>query len=196
MRKSQRVIALALVGTLGLGAAACGSDKKESSGTTATTAGGAATTAAGSTAPTTGGGSATTSGGGTATTTGGTNSGAPLKLGIAFDTGGKGDGTFNDSADRGAQQAKAELGADVKELEAKSGEDRGPNLTTLTQEGANPVIAVGFLFQTDLDKVAPANPKTWYGIVDGCTTAPQPNVACLFFAAEQGSFLVGAAAAL
>jgi basic membrane protein A len=195
MRKSQRVIALALVGTLGLAAAACGSDKKSSSTTATTVAGSTASTSAGnagSPGATTGDSTATT----TASSTGSGGNAGTLKLGIAFDTGGKGDGTFNDSADRGAQQAKSELGAQVDELEAKSGEDRGPNLTTLSQNGDNPIIAVGFLFQTDLEKIAPANPKTWYGLVDSCTTATIPNVACLLFAAEQGSFLVGAAAAL
>ena len=40
----------------------------------------------------------------------------PLKLGVAFDTGGRGDGTFNDSAARGADKAKSDLGATVDEL--------------------------------------------------------------------------------
>ncbi len=174
MRKSQRVLALALVGALGLTAAACGSGKKTSSPTT--TAGGGATT--------------------TAASGGGGGGGVALKLGVAYDTGGRGDGTFNDAAGRGADQAKKELGAQVDELEAKSGEDRGPNLTALTQNGDSLVIAVGFLFESDLDKVAAANPKTNYGIVDSCPATPIPNVACMVFSEEQGSFLVGAAAAL
>lgn len=178
MRKSQRVLALAVVGALGLTAAACGSDKKSES----TSAGGTtASTTASSTAGTGGGG-----GGG----------GGALKLGIAFDTGGKGDGTFNDSAYRGAEKTKTDLGATVDYLEAKSGEDRGPNLTALTQNGDNPVIGVGFLFSTDMATVAAANPKTSYGIVDSCLDPNPANVACLLFKEEQGSFLVGAAAAL
>jgi basic membrane protein A len=123
-----------------------------------------------------------------------TTSGGKLKLGIAFDTGGRGDGTFNDSASRGADQAKTELGATLDELEAVSDTDRKPNLETLTKNGDNPIIAVGFLFGDDLKALALANPKVTYGIVDSVVDAP--NVKSLVFAEEQGSFLVGAAAAL
>ena len=123
-----------------------------------------------------------------------TTGGSKLKLGIAFDTGGRGDGTFNDSASRGADQAKKELGATLDELEAVTDTDRKPNLETLTKNGDNPIIAVGFLFGDDLKTLALANPKTSYGIVDSVVDAP--NVKSLVFAEEQGSFLVGAAAAL
>ena len=123
-----------------------------------------------------------------------TTGGSKLKLGIAFDTGGRGDGTFNDSASRGADQAKKELGATLDELEAVTDTDRKPNLETLTKNGDNPIIAVGFLFGDDLKTVALANPKTSFGIVDSVVDAP--NVKSLVFAEEQGSFLVGAAAAL
>jgi basic membrane protein A len=117
-----------------------------------------------------------------------------LKLGVAFDTGGRGDGTFNDSAGRGADQAAAELGATVQELEATVEDDRQPNLEALTAAGNNPVIAVGFAFGDALGVVAAANPDTVYGWVDGYFDAP--NVKTLAFAEHEGSFLVGAAAAL
>ncbi|MEQ1872807.1 MAG: BMP family ABC transporter substrate-binding protein [Ilumatobacteraceae bacterium] len=117
-----------------------------------------------------------------------------LKLGVAFDTGGRGDGTFNDSAGRGADQAAAELGATVQELEATVEDDRQPNLEALTAAGNNPVIAVGFAFGDALTVVSAANPDTIYGWVDGYLDLP--NVKTLSFAEEQGSFLVGAAAAL
>ena len=69
-----------------------------------------------------------------------------MKLGLAFDTGGRGDGTFNDSAARGADQAGTELCFVVQELEATSDDDRKPNLEALVAAGNNPVIAVGFAF--------------------------------------------------
>ena len=119
-----------------------------------------------------------------------------IKLGIAFDTGGRGDGTFNDSAARGGDKVKAELGATIDELEATTAEDRQTNLETLTSNGDNPIIAVGFAFGDALAKVAAANPKTFYADVDGWFPDAPANVAFLSFAAEQGSFLVGCAAAL
>ncbi|MEI2703831.1 MAG: BMP family ABC transporter substrate-binding protein [Ilumatobacteraceae bacterium] len=141
----------------------------------------------------------TTAGAGTkasegTTAAGTTAAGGAIKVGLAFDTGGRGDGTFNDSAARGADQATKELGVKVDELEAASGEDRGPNLKNLTSNGNNPIIVVGFLFSDDLTKIAAANPTVSYGIVDGFVDAP--NVSSLGFAEQEGSFLVGAAAAL
>jgi len=190
MGKTKRIAALAMLTTLGLVAAACGSDSKSTTATTApgTTVGGSTTTAAPS------GGSTTTAGGSTAPGT--TIDGKSIKLGIAFDTGGRGDGTFNDSAARGADKVKTELGATVDELEATTADDRQPNLEQLTSNGNNPIVAVGFAFGDALAKVAPANPNTFYADVDGFFDKAPSNVAFLSFAAEQGSYLVGAAAAM
>jgi basic membrane protein A len=127
---------------------------------------------------------------------GDSGSGGGPKVGIAFDTGGRGDGTFNDSAARGADKAKSDLGATVDELEATTAEDRKPNLETLTKNGDNPVIAVGFAFGDGLAEVAKANPNTSYAIVDGFIADAPANVTFLGFAEHEGSFLVGAAAAL
>lgn len=119
-----------------------------------------------------------------------------LKVGLAFDTGGRGDGTFNDSAARGADQAKNELGVKLDELEATKADDRQPNLETLTKNGDKLIVAVGFAFGDALAKVAAANPNTNYAIVDGFIDKAPSNIAMLSFAENEGSFLVGAAAAL
>jgi basic membrane protein A and related proteins len=167
MRKSKRFAAVAFIATFGLIAAACGDDEETTSTTGATEETGA---------------------------TESTVAPSDLKLGVAFDTGGRGDGTFNDAAGRGADQAAAELGATVQEIEATVEDDRKPNLEALTAAGNNPVIVVGFAFGDSLLEVAAANPDTVYGWVDGYAEAP--NIKVLSFAANQGSFLVGAAAAL
>ena len=155
MRKSKTLVAMALIATFGLVAAACGDDENKAADTVAK---------------------------------------SDLKVGVAFDTGGRGDGTFNDSAGRGADQAASELGATVQELEATTEDDRVPNLEALTAAGNNPVIAVGFAFGDAIAAVSAANPDTIYGWVDGYLDLP--NVKTLSFAEEQGSLLVGAAAAL
>ena len=120
--------------------------------------------------------------------------GTDLKLGLAFDTGGRGDGTFNDSAARGVDQASSELCYVVQELEATTDDDRKPNLEALSGAGNNPVIVVGFAFGGVIEEIAAANPNTVYGWVDGYLDLP--NVKTLTFAEHEGSFLVGAAAAL
>jgi basic membrane protein A and related proteins len=141
-----------------------------------------------------------TSGGG-----GGGNSAAPsnLKIGMAYDIGGRGDRSFNDSAAAGLDKVKGELNIpadNVNESSARQGEtdkERADRLTTLADLGFNPIIAVGFAYAPALKQVAPKYPNIKFGIVDATTDdVAAPNVANLTFAEEQGSFLVGAAAAL
>jgi len=124
----------------------------------------------------------------------GGGAGDGIKAGIAFDTGGRGDGTFNDSAAEGADRAASELGAEVKELEATVDEDRKANLELLAADGMEVIVGVGFMFTDPMGEVAAANPDISFGIVDSVVEAD--NVKSLIFAEEQGSFLVGAAAAL
>ena len=119
-----------------------------------------------------------------------------LRVGLAFDTGGRGDGTFNDSAGRGADQAEADLGITVVELEAASADDRQPNLETLAGDGLTTIVANGFAFGDAVAAVAPENPDVIYAVTDGFIPDAPENVVFLAFAEEQGSYLVGAAAAL
>ena len=118
------------------------------------------------------------------------------KVGLAYDVGGRGDKSFNDSAVAGLDKAKAEFGFESEELSPNaSGSDRGDNLRQLAEDGFNPVIAVGFAYAESLTAVATDFPDTTFLIVDD-SSVKLPNVKALLFAEEQGSFLVGAAAAL
>lgn len=119
-----------------------------------------------------------------------------VKVGLAFDTGGRGDGTFNDAAGRGADVAEAELGVKVVELEASTADDRQPNLQTLTDDGIGVIVANGFAFGDAVAAVSAANPDVHYAITDGYIPDAPANVTHLGFAEHEGSFLVGAAAAL
>lgn len=119
------------------------------------------------------------------------------KVGLAFDIGGRGDQSFNDSAAKGLDKAECDLGMTVKTAEAQDGEAesaREGRLQQLVDAGFNPVIAVGFAYSGSVAKVAKANPDVNFAIVDDGVEGK--NIANLLFAEEQGSFLVGAAAAL
>ena len=126
--------------------------------------------------------------------TGGSTDKDTQLVGLAFDTGGEGDKSFNDSAVTGVKKAEKDLGITYKSLEPKTAEDRSKNLSLLVEAGGNPVVAVGFAFAEDLAKIAPENPDTTFAVVDG--VVEEDNVKSLTFAEEQGSFLVGAAAGL
>ncbi|MGA0878561.1 MAG: BMP family lipoprotein, partial [Ilumatobacteraceae bacterium] len=80
------------------------------------------------------------------------------------------------------------------ELEATVDEDRKANLELLASDGNAVIVGVGFMFTDPMAEVAAANPDITFGIVDSVVEAD--NVKSLVFAEEQGSFLVGAAAAL
>jgi basic membrane protein A len=128
----------------------------------------------------------------------GTNA-AALKVGMSFDVGGRGDASFNDAAAAGLDRSKAQLGvADSKELTAAVGESEDATsgrLRQLVAGGFNPVIAVGFKYEPAVEAVAPTAPNVKFALIDS-TADGVPNVTPLLFAEQEGSFLVGAAAAL
>jgi basic membrane protein A len=119
------------------------------------------------------------------------------KIGLAYDVGGRGDQSFNDSAYAGVTKLVEDLDATCEEAEANAGEndaDREERLRLLAEGGFNPIIAVGFVYSPAVDAVAPDYPELNFAVVDGYASAE--NAANLVFAANEGSFLVGAAAAL
>ncbi|MFG3203439.1 BMP family protein [Streptomyces sp. NPDC048192] len=123
--------------------------------------------------------------------------GKGIKIGLAYDVGGRGDRSFNDSAARGADKAEKEFGGSIKELTAKTSDteaDREQRLSDLAQAGYNPIVAVGFSYASAVDKIAKQFPKTSFGIVDSVVNAP--NADSITFTEEQGSYLAGVAAAL
>jgi len=127
-----------------------------------------------------------------------TNSGSEVKVGLAYDVGGRGDQSFNDAAAAGLDKAKDEFGVASQESEASDGEPesaREERLIQMAEAGYNPVIAVGFAYAAAVAKVAPDFPDTKFGLIDDESSLGE-NITNLVFSEEQGSFLVGAAAAL
>ena len=130
--------------------------------------------------------------------------GDAVDVGVVFDLGGRGDKSFNDGAYLGAERAEKELGVRVRFIEPGEGSDRESGLRLLAAEGMDLVIGVGFIFTDDLTQLAKEYPKTDFAGVDysvatdstGKVIPPPLNLAALKFREEQGSFLVGALAAL
>ena len=120
-----------------------------------------------------------------------------VKVGLAYDIGGRGDKSFNDSAAAGLDRAKKVLKVTAREVTVTQGTDseREDKLRLLAKAGYNPVIAVGFLYAGPIKNVAADYPNTQFGIIDD-SSVELLNVAGLVFAEEQGSYLAGVAAAL
>ncbi len=127
-----------------------------------------------------------------------------VDVGIVFDVGGRGDKSFNDGAYRGAERARKRLGARVRFIEPGEGSDREAGLRLLAAQGMDLVIGVGFIFTDDLTELAREYPDVAFAGVDyalktdarGNVVPPPLNLAALKFREEEGSFLVGAMAAL
>jgi len=127
-----------------------------------------------------------------------------VNVGIVLDVGGLGDKSFNDGAYRGAVRAEKELGAHIRLIEPGEATDREAGLRLLAAEKMDLVIAVGFIFTDDVTQLAKEYPNINFADVDyslatdkaGNPLPPPPNVAALKFKEEEGSFLVGAMAAL
>jgi basic membrane protein A len=119
---------------------------------------------------------------------------------MAYDVGGRGDQSFNDSAAAGLDKAKAEFGLETKEAAATNGEAesaRAERLQQLIDAGYTNIVAVGFAYATAVGKVAKENPDVKFAIVDDASEASTgANIMNITFAENEGSFLVGAAAAL
>ena len=134
-------------------------------------------------------------------------SGDAISVGLTYDIGGRGDQSFNDSAFAGIERAEAELGTPYTDLVPNDdGSNRG-ELLQLQADENDLVIGVGFLFADEVVEAAANNPDTLFAVIDDAmldfeaeggpaSRCADGNCAGLTFAEEQGSFLVGAAAAL
>jgi basic membrane protein A len=137
--------------------------------------------------------------GDTATTDSSSSSSAKtIKVGLAYDIGGRGDKSFNDAAAAGLDKAKKTLKVETKELAAKDGEvdaDKEARLKELADAGYTSIVCVGFAYAKALGAVAPDYPDTKFTIIDD-SSVTKPNVSSFTFKENESAYLVGALAAL
>ena len=120
-----------------------------------------------------------------------------FRVGLVFDVGGRGDKSFNDAAWAGLEEAQKDFAVQTRVYEPTSAEERETALRMLAASGFELVIAVGFVFTSDVDAVAHDYPAVRFACVDyALHDGTPPNVEALEFREEEGSFLVGAAAGL
>jgi basic membrane protein A len=134
---------------------------------------------------------------------GGGGGASELRVGVALDVGGLGDKSFNDAAAAGLQRAiddglVAEENTDLLQTN-QTGSNRDENVVTLADQGYDLIWANGFAFSEAIAGFAGDYPDVNFAIQDGFATAiaeDAPNIVDVNFKANEGSFLVGAAAGL
>jgi basic membrane protein A len=113
---------------------------------------------------------------------------------MVTDVGGIDDKSFNTSAWKGLQAAKAaDSNIDIKYVASKAEADYEPNLTQFVAQKCDFILAVGGLMEKATSKIAKANPNQQFGIVDA--KPGDSNVFPMQFDTAQAGFLAGYVAA-
>lgn len=115
------------------------------------------------------------------------------KVGIVLASPGKGDMSVNDAALAGLKKAEEQFDIELEVMEPKELASDRESLGYLAENNFDLVIAIGSQMQKTLTEVAPEYSDIKFAMLDGLAEAP--NVLNLSFAAEDGAFLAGAAAA-
>ena len=114
-----------------------------------------------------------------------------VKIGMVTDVGGVNDKSFNQTSWEGLQALAAEDPTfEVNYLESKTDADYQTNINTFIDEEYDLIICVGYMLADATREAAEDNPDQLFAIIDD-SSIDLPNVACLMFAQEQASYLVG-----
>ena len=116
----------------------------------------------------------------------------PVNVGMVYATGGLGDGSFNDQARQGIQQAESDFGISFGQAQP-SAVSEFSNFQQQFARSTDPtyelICCIGFLQASALSENAPDYPDQNFMIVDSVVEAD--NVASYVFAEHEGSYLVG-----
>lgn len=118
----------------------------------------------------------------------------PIKVGLVLDKGGKDDKSFNSAAYEGAMKAQKELGISLKFVEATDLNALENLHRSFARKNFDLIIGVGFAQTDAVKKISAQFPDVKFALVDGEIQAS--NVRSLLFEEHEGSFIVGAIAAL
>jgi basic membrane protein A len=128
---------------------------------------------------------------------GSTSGAAPAKkIKVALLVTQLGDRSFADSAWDGMKRLQKDMGdkVETKVIEAPEIASFEENVVSMAKGGYDLIISLGFTYVDLYNKVAPQYPNTKFLLVDA--EAKQPNVRSVVFREHEGSYLVGALAAM
>ncbi|MBI3098627.1 MAG: BMP family ABC transporter substrate-binding protein [Planctomycetes bacterium] len=119
------------------------------------------------------------------------------RIAVVLSVGGLGDKSFNDSAYEGLLRAVRELGIEEAHGEPADIAEPAEFLDVYAEEGYDLIIGVGFLMKDAVEKAARSHPDRKFALIDAPIDPREyPNCASLLFSEHEGSFLVGALAAM
>jgi basic membrane protein A and related proteins len=113
----------------------------------------------------------------------------PIRVGMAFDAGGKNDKSFNQSAFEGAKRAAKQFGVEVKDFEPSDPSQVGSGIRAFAEAGFDLIIGVGFANQPSITKTAAEFKDVKFAVIDDVPTGD--NTTGAVFREHEGSFLVG-----
>ncbi len=117
---------------------------------------------------------------------------AGAKIALVLDVGGRGDLSFNDMGFKGTDEAQANLGVEVVEIQSNSAADYLPNMQNAGRSGKfDLIVAVGFLLADAMAEVADQFPDQKFAIID-VTWLGKPNLMEIGYEENKGSAIVGA----
>ena len=119
---------------------------------------------------------------------------ADVKPAVVYDKAGKFDKSFNEAVWGGVKRFTADTGISVREVEPTNEAQVEQGLKKLAKRGNSPIVAVGFSSANAVSAAAQAYPDTKFTLID--MVVPEANVQNVVFKEHEGSFLVGALAAL
>lgn len=119
---------------------------------------------------------------------------ANIRVGLVMDPDGRNDRGFNAAAYSGMEKARDKLKIQFDIRETKGDAAHEAAFRELAQAKYDLILALGIARAGALAKIAKQFPKAQFAIVDAEVSAP--NVRSILFEEQEGSFLVGALAAL
>ncbi|BAI76599.1 basic membrane protein A and related proteins (plasmid) [Azospirillum sp. B510] len=119
---------------------------------------------------------------------------AAIRPGLLYAAGQKFDKSFNEGAFTGAERFKAASGIPVPEYLPSTPAQFDQGAASLLRRGVTDLVAIGFYYATPIARLAPAHPAVRFTLIDA--VAEGPNIRCVTFKEQEGSFLVGVLAAL
>lgn len=120
-----------------------------------------------------------------------------IRVGVITDVGGVNDKSFNQTTWEGMQALMEQYpNIEASYLESSTEADYSTNIQTYVDEEYDLIICVGYMLADALRDAAEAYPDQKFAIIDDATNADLPNVACLMFAQNEASYLVGIVAGM